>query len=316
MKAIAFEKFGNVDVLSSITRPVPKITDHEILVRVMACGLNPVDYKIRSGLFKELFPVNFPHILGGDISGIVVERGERANDFEIGSEVFFSNDLTRNGGYAEYCAVDSSIVALRPKTLDHLQSAALPVAGLTSIKALRDFGNIQPGQNVLIHAGAGGVGSFAIQYAKLMGAKVFATGSLQNHSYLKGLGADVVIDYHDFDFVQVCLDAGGMDIVLESIGGSNYKKSLLATRENGRVPSIVNAPDAETQEVARRKNIQTDFVLLENRKDYLDEIRELIDTNKIQPIWHSLVRNSEIKQAHSLLESGRTRGKLVIEPGN
>ena len=152
--------------------------------------------------------------------------------------MYFSNPLNRSGGYAEFCVVDSKIVAKKPSFLSHIEAASLPVSGLTAIQSLRNFGGLRSGHKVLIHAGAGGVGSFAIQYAKLKGAIVFTTASGTKSDYVRSLGADRVIDYKTENFIDVCKSAGGMDIVLESIGGENFPKSILATRDGGAVPCI------------------------------------------------------------------------------
>ncbi len=313
MKAIVIERYGGTEVFLTKELPFPQIKKNEILVQIYACGLNPVDYKIRAGFLKDLFPVSFPHILGGDISGKVKAVGNDVHDFKIGDEVYFSNPLDKNGGYAELCVVNAEIVAHKPKSLSYVQSAALPVAGLTSIQALRGFSKIRSGQKVLIHAGAGGVGSFAIQYAKHMGAKVYTTTSRENHSYVYELGADVAIDYRKEDFVSICQNEGGMDIVLESIGGDNYFRSVLATRTGGFVPCIVNPPDVKTRELALQKKITTDFFLLTSSRNDLDEITKMIESQKIRPLNTKTLSFGDIVKAHEQLESGRTRGKLILE---
>ena len=313
MKAVSISKFGGVEVLGLVEAPVPRFGPSEILVKVHSCGLNPVDFKIRSGYFKDLFATSFPRILGGDISGTIAAAGSDVNDFNIGEDVYFSNPLDRDGGYAEFCVVDHKLVYQKPKSLTHNEAATLPVAGLTTIQALRDFSKIRPGHKVLIHAGAGGVGSFAIQYAKQMGATVFTTASTPNHAYAKELGADVVIDYREEDFVPICQNAGGMDIVLESIGGANYYRSILATRSGGFVPCIVNAPDEKTKELAEANKITTDFLLLSCCRDDLVDIAQLVETKKIRPAFIEALSFNEIIEGHRQLESSRVRGKLVLQ---
>lgn len=313
MRSIVFNRYGSSKELDYVDLPIPTISATEILVNVKACGLNPVDYKIRNGDLKELFKVDFPRILGGDISGVVVKVGLNVKDIVVGDEVYFSNPLDRNGGYAEFCAVDASLVEKKPSNLSHIEAASLPVAGLTSIQSLRDFGQIGKNQNVLIHAGAGGVGSFAIQYAKLLGAKVFTTASKTNEAYVRELGADIVIDYKNDDFVDVCQRAGGMNIILESIGGENYIRSLRATRNGGFLPCIVNPPDEDTKVIASKNGIKTDFFLLTCSKEDLNEMRILIESEKIMPSKIEVLEWGDIQLGHEKLESGRTRGKLVLK---
>lgn len=313
MHAVLINNYGGSEVLTHSQRPVPKTGPGEILVKIHATALNPVDFKIRQGHLHELFPANFPRILGGDISGVVVASGQDASDFRPGDEVFFSNPLDRDGGYAEYVTVNEKIVARKPEGLTHVEAASLPVAGLTAIQALRDFAQVKPGDKVLIHAGAGGVGSFAIQYAKELGAIVFTTASAAKSDYVRALGADHVIDYAKEDFVQVAQRSGGMDVVLESVGGSNYLRSILATKSGGAVPAIVNPPDEDTAAIAREKNIKTDFMLLSGSRADLQQISQLVADGKLKTTVSRLLPLRQVADAHRELESGRVTGKLVID---
>lgn len=313
MKAVVIHKFGGPEVLTMTDVEVPELSSQDILVEVHACGLNPVDFKLRAGHLNEVFPIQFPRILGGDISGRVCQLGSEARDFKIGDEVYFANRLHMNGGYAEFCAIEQSIVSKKPLSLSHVEAASLPVAGITAVQCLRDFCNLQAGQKVLIHAGAGGVGTFAIQYAKYLGAEVFTTGSASRKAYLQGLGADRVIDYNNEDFVKVCNDAGSMDCVLEAVGGLNYPKSILATKKGGSVVSIVNPPDADTLTLSKDKNIKTDFMLLSPSRNDLDLIRDLVDSGTIRVLVSKSYRMEDLASAHVELESGRTQAKLVLQ---
>ncbi len=312
MQAIVMNQFGGPEVLEARRMPIPKPGLGQILVEIYATGLNPIDFKLRSGVYKDIFPTPFPNILGGDISGIVHALGAGATDFAIGDEVYFSNPLGLNGGYAQYAVVDQAIVAHKPTGLSHLEAATLPVAGLTSIQALRDFSGLKAGQKILIHGGAGGVGSFAIQYAKAIGAKVFTTATSAKHEYVYGLGADRAIDYTKENFVEVAAQEGGMDVVLETIGGANYIKSLQATRAGGAVPCIVNAPDVDSRAFAIEKKIKTDFFLLQNVRNDLEEISRLVTKGAIRPIATNLVNFDGLIDAHRQLEAGRVQGKLVL----
>jgi NADPH:quinone reductase-like Zn-dependent oxidoreductase len=204
-------------------------------------------------------------------------------------------------------------MAHKPKSISHVEAASLPVVGLTAVQALRDFSNIKPDDKVLIHAGAGGVGSFAIQYARIKGAIVYATASKKNHELMVSLGAHHCIDYHDEDFVEVCRQAGGMDIVLETLGGLNYPKSILATRDGGAVPCIVNAPDADSLTLASQRKIKTDFFLLEGKPSDLKEIAALVDGGQIKPNVTKTITLNDVAMGHNQIASGHTRGKWVID---
>ena len=313
MKAVIINEFGGLDKLQLTEVDTPKPTADQVLVKVFACAINPVDYKLREGALQEIVQFEFPRILGGDISGVITELGKDVTDFKVGDEVFFSAHLEQNGGYAEYCVVDPSIIAKKPTSISHVEAASLPVVGLTSLQALRDFGGMKPGSKVLIHAGAGGVGSFAIQYAKAMGAEVFTTASASKRDYVKSLGADHVIDYSKEDFVKVAQDAGGIDITFETVGGENYAKSVLATNQSGSIPCIVNPPDADVKELADQKNIKTDFMLLTGIRKDLEEIASLVDQGKIKPTVSQVLALEEVRKGHELIQSGRTQGKLVIK---
>lgn len=312
MRAVVIREYGSAAVLEERNVACPKPGHGEILVEVHACGLNPVDYKIRQGHLQELFPVSFPRILGGDISGVVAEVGPEASDFNLGDEVYFSNPLDRDGGYAEFCVVDQKLVARKPPSLSHFEAASLPVVGLTSIQAMRDFGGVGKGETVLIHAGAGGVGSFAIQYAKVLGAKVFVTASRENAHYVMSLGADRVIDYRTEDFVDICQKAGGMDFVFETIGGTNFPQSILAAKRGGIVPCVVNAPDSDTLALAELHDVKTGFMLLRLDKKDLELISEMVERQMIRPTVSRLLTLDKVRDGHAQLESGRTQGKIVV----
>jgi NADPH:quinone reductase-like Zn-dependent oxidoreductase len=313
MNAVIMNNYGGAEVLSLTKRPIPTPASGEILVKIHATGLNPVDFKIRQGHLEQLFPVKFPRILGGDISGVVISTSPDATDFQPGDEVFFANPLDRDGGYAEYVTVSQKIVARKPEELSHVEAASLPVVGLTTIQALRDFANIKPQDKVLIHAGAGGVGSFAIQYAKKHGAVVFTTASAAKADYVKSLGADHVIDYTKEDFTEVAHKWGGMDVIFETIGGDNYFRSILATKRGGAVPAIVNPPDEETKALALEKNIKTDFMLLSGERTDLQEISKLIKNGELKTSVSRALPLSQVPAAQTELETGRVRGKLVID---
>lgn len=313
MKAVVINSYGDTDVLKNEEFPMPTCRENEILVEVKACAMNPADAKIRRGELESVFPVSFPHILGGDIAGVVKNVGSKVKRFKAGDKVFCCMDLHKPGGYAEYCAVHEDYAALMPRSLSYTEAASLPVIGLTSIGALRDFAHLKKDQKVLIHAGAGGVGHFAIQYAKYLGAEVFATASKKNHEFLKSLGADVVIDYNKQDFVEVCLSRGGMDCVFELLGHSSYLKSLEACKRGGAVPCIVHPPGEKEKKLAKEKNIKTDFFLLKSTKQDMQLIADLVERKKVHPYVSKVLTMDHIKEAHKLISSGKTKGKIVMD---
>lgn len=313
MKAVRINQFGGPEVLMQEEVSVPQPKKGELLIEVHACGLNPVDYKLREGHLKDMLSFPFPHTLGGDISGVVQEVAPGVEGFKVGDEVYFSSRLNVGGGYAEFCTVEASLVAMKPKKISFVQAASLPVVGLTTLQCLRDYSGIQAGDKVLIHAGAGGLGSFAIQYAKHCKAEVFTTVSKKNTDYVRALGADHVIDYQSEDFVDVCLKAGSMDIVFETMGGLSYPKSILAVREGGSVPCVVNPPDADTLALAEKKGVKTSFVLLEGRPKDLNEIALLIDGGFIKPTVTQTLTLDQVRRGHEQIQSGRTQGKWVIQ---
>ncbi|HEY0244495.1 MAG TPA: NADP-dependent oxidoreductase, partial [Mucilaginibacter sp.] len=223
MKAIRIHEFGGPEVLKLEDIPVPIPAADEVLIKVYATSINPVDWKIREGQRKEKFPVNLPLTLGWDVSGVIEKMGNAVNNFKYGDEVYSRPDPTRNGTYAEYVVVKADLVSLKPKSVDHIQAASVPLAGLTAWQGLFQYGQLQAGQKVLIHAASGGVGTFAIQYAKAKGAYVIGTASESNIDFVKQLGADEVIDYKNEKFEDKLSD---IDLVLDTIGGDTQKRSL------------------------------------------------------------------------------------------
>src|SRR5712672_64055 len=211
MKAIRIHNYGGPEVLQYEDAPRPKPQAGEVLIRVHAAGVNPIDWKVRQGHMKDFWPHKFPLILGWDLSGVVEELGRGVSRFKIGDEVYSVPDVSRDGAYAEYIVVRESEIALKPKSLHHIRAATVPLAALTAWQALFDTGQLQPGQRVLIHGGSGGVGHFAVQLAKWKGAYVFATASTKNQELLRELGADEIIDYSTQRFEDV---ARNIDIAL------------------------------------------------------------------------------------------------------
>ncbi len=236
MKAIRIHQYGGPEVLAQVEMQRPAPGANEVLIKVKAASVNPIDWKVRAGHMKDIFPLTFPATLGLDVSGTVEEVGPDAARFKRGDEVYASLELGAGGGYAEYVVAKETIVAKKPGTLNHVQAAAVPVAGLTAWQALFEVAQLRAGQKVLIHAAAGGVGNFAVQFAKAKGAHVIGTASSKNQAFLGELGVDHAVDYQKTRFEDVVQDA---DVVLDTIGGETQERSFKALKKGGILVSIV-----------------------------------------------------------------------------
>lgn len=306
MKAIRIHEFGGPEVLKLEDAPMPEIGSDDVLIKVHAAGVNPVDWKIREGLRKEKFPTTFPLTPGWDVSGVIEAVGENIKIFKKGDEVYSLPSPSKNGAYAEYIAVPANLVSKKPKTIDHENSAAIPLAASTAWQGLFDFGHLEQGQRVLIHAGAGGVGTFAIQFAKWKGAHVITTTSEKNTEFLKLLGADEVIDYNKTKFEDAVQD---IDLVLDTLGGDVQKKSLQVLKEGGRLITTLR-PDS--QEEAKAKNIHLETFTAKAHPDQLQQIAQLIDLGKIQPVIEKIMNLEDAAEAQELSRQGHSRGKIVL----
>ena len=302
MKAVQIFKTGSSDVLTYGDAPKPTLKPEHVLIKVYAIGLNPVDYKIRSS--PQLPPnMDFPAILGWDISGVVEES---ASDlFKSGDEVYgMVNFISPAGAYAEYVLAPASHIAYKPETLDHIQSAGIPLAALTAHQAF-ERSQLSEGQRVLIHAGAGGVGHFAVQLAKLRGAYVITTASERNHEFLRGLGADEIIDYRKVNFEKVVRD---VDVVLQTIGGATAEKSVQTVKDGGIIVSIVG-----DENIQRERNLQVHSILVEPSASQLKQLAQWIDKGELRVNIQETFPLENMIQAHDKLATGRTRGKIVVE---
>lgn len=248
-----------------------------------------------------------PVILGWDVSGIVEEVGSRVKDFQVGDAVYSRPDLTRNGGYAEYIAIRAAEVAAKPKSIDHIAAASVPLAGLTAWQALFDQANLSAGQTVLIHAAAGGVGTFAVQFAKWKGAHVIGTASSRNQDFLHELGIDQVIDYQQTRFEDVVKD---VDVVFDTIGGEVQERSWQVLKKGGILVSIVSPPSKES---AAKYGVTEKYFFLQPKAAQLTEIAGLIDAGYIKTIVETVLPLNQVQQAHELSQSGHTRGKIVLQ---
>lgn len=313
MKAITITTWGGPEVFKLGEVPTPKPTGKELLVKVHATSVNPVDYKIRkNGTWAR---ITLPAILGFDVSGVVEEIGEKVTDFKVGDEVYYLPKIygSQGGSYAEYHLTDEKIVSYKPKNLSHIEAASIPLAGSTAWDALIERTKVKIGETVLIHAGAGGVGSLAIQLAKLCGAYVFSTCSTQNVDFVKKLGADRVIDYKKEDFVEVIMretNNSGVDVVFDTVGGDTLTKSIDACKSFGRIASIVRV--GASLEKAYFKNISLHFIFVQSGRHKLDVMRSLIEQGQLKPVIDSVMPLSDVAKAHEKLEKGGVRGKIVL----
>ena len=309
MKAIRIHNYGGPEVLKYEEAPRPEPQAGEVLVRVHAAGVNPIDWKVREGHMKDFWPHKFPLILGWDVSGTVEAVGPgpaAAGRFKIGDEVYSVPDVSRDGAYAEYIVVRESELAFKPKSLHHIRAAAVPLAALTAWQALFDTAQLQPGQRVLIHAGSGGVGHFAVQLAKWKGAYVFATASTKNQDLLRELGVDEPIDYTRQRFEDI---ARNIDIVLDTIGGETQERSWSVLKKGGNLVSLVQSP---SKEKAKELGVRAAFVAGHPSGAQLAEIAKMIDSGKLAPIIDRILPLSEARRAHELSQSGHVRGKIVL----
>lgn len=305
MRAVRIHAFGGTNALALDTVPVPSPGPGELLVKVRAAGVNPVDWKIREGRFRNP-SLTLPFTLGSDVAGVVESVGEGVTAFKPGDEVFAYLSLSRGGGYAEHAIVLESEAAKKPASVDFNQAAGVPLAGLTAWQALVETADIQPGQTVLIHAAAGGVGSLAVQISKAKGAMVIGTASEANHEFLRELGADQVIDYRTQAFDEIVKDA---DVVLDAIGGDTLARSLKVLKKGGIVVSIVDRADPAA---LAELGVRGTTILVRPDGEQLAELASLIDAGTIKPVTTHAIPLAEAAKAHEQSESGRTRGKIVL----
>ena len=307
MKAIQIHEFGGPEVLKYEEVPIPSPASDEVLIKVYASGVNPVDWKIRAGLAQKKFPVHLPLIPGWDVSGEIQEVGSNILNFKKGEEVYSRPDPTRNGTYAEYVVVKANQVNSKPKSISHEKAAAVPLAGLTAWQGLFDFGKLEAGQKVLIHAASGGVGTFAVQFAKWKGAYIIGTASEENIDFLFELGADEVIDYNTEKFEDKVKD---VDLVFDLIGGDTQKRSLQVIRKGGRLITVVQPQNLDK---AKLKGIHVQGFMAQSLPEELQQIADLIDSGKMKPVISHIFSLKDAAKAHKEIEKGHTRGKIVLK---
>lgn len=315
MKAIRIYEFGGPEVmkLEDIERPVPAAD--EILIKVYASGINPADYAIRKGdndLLRSM--IKLPLTLGWDAAGVVEEVGKNVTNFKKGDEVYGIPNFPGNGSYAEYAAAKANQFALKPKSLSFVEAAAVPLAADTAWSGIFSFGNLQPGQKLLVHGAAGGVGSFALQFAKAKGAYVIATASANNLDHLKELGADEIIDYKNQKFEELLHD---IDVVFDAspVRDNDTRLKLVQVVKDGGVlvGSQLDTPFSdEVKEALEKKNAKGELVQIHDY-EFLKEIATLIDEGKVKVTISKVFPLEEVAEAHKESETGHVRGKLVLE---
>jgi NADPH:quinone reductase-like Zn-dependent oxidoreductase len=331
MRAAVIDGYGGNDRVQLREMPRPEPGDTDVLIEIHAASVNPVDFKIREGKVKLLLPYSFPLILGCDLAGVVVEIGSKVRKFKKGDAVYARVGKMRIGTFAEFIAVSESEVSLKPESLSMIEAASIPLVGLTSWQALFEKGGLKPAGRVLIHAGSGGVGSFAIQLARGFGAWVATTTSTDNVEWVKKLGASQVIDYRKEHFEE---RLSGMDVVFDTLGGETLKKSFLITREGGTVVSIAGMPDYKfarerhlgrklqlifaiasfkIHSIARRARVKYEYLFMNPSGAQLDQIRAMIESGKIHPVIDRVFPLEQVKDALAYVEAGHSKGKVVVQ---
>ncbi|MFG2175351.1 NADP-dependent oxidoreductase [Streptomyces niveus] len=331
MKTYLIEKYGDQSAVRAAEMPDPQVGADDVLVRIHAASVNPLDLKLRDGAFKAILPYRLPLILGNDFAGEVVQAGPAVTRFRVGDEVYARPGKDRIGTFAELIAVHEDDVALKPAGLTMEEAASLPLVALASWQALVGRAQVRPGQKVLIHGGAGGFGTIAVQLAKELGAYVATTASTAKVDLVKGLGADVVVDYTKQDFETV-LD--GYDVVLDTLGGETLAKSLQVLRPGGQVIGVAGPPDAafarelganvflrlamsalsfRTRLRARRRHVTYSFLFMKANGDQLRDLTMLVDAGKIRPVVDRVFPFDQTREAMEYVEKGRAKaGKVVV----
>ena len=309
MKAVRIHQYGGVSSLQFEDAPMPICASNEIIIKVIGSSVNPVDWKIRQGQLQAMIKYEMPFIPGWDVAGIVHYTGALAARFKVGDAVYSRPDIARNGSYAEFIVVRESEVALKPKTISFIEAAVLPLAGITAFEALITVGEIAPGQRVLIHAAAGGVGSLAVQIAKAKGAYVIATGSRKNQDLIESLGADEFFDYK----TQSLKDSvKNINLVFDTMGGKTQQESWQVMTPNGMLVSIAEDPE---EDVKQWPNLRGAFLFIKPNATVLKQLAQMVDEGLVRPVIGSEFSLKDIQQAHTLSETGHALGKIALYVG-
>jgi len=306
MKAIRLEAFGGPEQLRYEEVPRPEAAVGEALIRVHAASVNPIEWLIRSGVMQQIMPVQFPYTPGSDLAGVVTGVGEGVTALQVGQEVYGTVDSIHGGAYAEYVAVPVGQLALKPKTLDFAQAASIPVVALTSWQSLFETAGLTAGQSVLIHGGAGGVGMFAVQFARWKGAHVIATASAKDLEFVRSLGAAEVIDYRGERFEE---KVSSLDVVLDLIGGETQQRSWQTLKPGGILVSTT-APPSEAE--AAKHGVRATMIQMHPSSALLAEIAGLIDSGQVQTFVGATYPLEQAGQAQEANRTAHIRGKIVI----
>ncbi|AKR10376.1 MULTISPECIES: NADP-dependent oxidoreductase [Bacillus] len=330
MKAMIIDKYGKVPMRMAEV-PTPEINEYEVLAEIHAASINPIDFKIRDGKVKMLLKYEMPLILGNDFSGVIVKVGAKVTNFKVGDEIYARPRKNKIGTFAEYIAIHEDDIALKPKNLNFEEAASIPLVGLTSYQALHDIMQLQKGQKILIHAGSGGVGTFAIQLAKIMGAIVTTTASEAGANLVTSLGADEIINYKTEKFEDILKN---YDAVFDTIGGVTLEKSFNIIKSGGNIVSVSGMPNArfgkefgsgffktllfslaskKLTALEKKHNAQYSFLFMKPSGDQLRTIANYIEAGQIKPVIDRVFPFEDAQKAMEYSESGRAKGKIIVK---
>ncbi|RAT00240.1 NADPH:quinone reductase [Bacillus cereus] len=330
MKAMIIDKYGKVPMHMAEV-PTPEINEYEVLAEIHAASINPIDFKIRDGKVKMLLKYEMPLILGNDFSGVITKVGSKVTRFKVGDEIYARPRKNKIGTFAEYIAIHEDDIALKPKNLSFEEAASIPLVGLTSYQALHDIMHLQKGQKILIHAGSGGVGTFAIQLAKIMGATVTTTASEAGANLVKSLGADEIINYKTEKFEEILTN---YDAVFDTIGGTTLEKSFNIIKSGGNIVSVSGTPNArfgkefgsgffktllfslaskKLTALEKKHNAQYSFLFMKPSGDQLRTIANYIEAGKIKPVIDRVFSFEDAQKAMEYSEAGRAKGKIIVK---
>ncbi|HDR8112168.1 NADPH:quinone reductase [Bacillus thuringiensis] len=330
MKAMIIDKYGKVPMRMAEV-PTPEINEYEVLAEIHAASINPIDFKIRDGKVKMLLKYEMPLILGNDFSGVIVKVGAKVTNFKVDDEIYARPRKNKIGTFAEYIAIHEDDIALKPKNLNFEEAASIPLVGLTSYQALHDIMQLQKGQKILIHAGSGGVGTFAIQLAKIMGAIVTTTASEAGANLVTSLGADEIINYKTEKFEDILKN---YDAVFDTIGGATLEKSFNIIKSGGNIVSVSGMPNArfgkefgsgffktllfslaskKLTALEKKHNAQYSFLFMKPSGDQLRTIANYIEAGQIKPVIDRVFPFEDAQKAMEYSESGRAKGKIIVK---
>ena len=304
MKAATIQDYGSAIEFTDIEKP--GVTDDSVIIEVYAASLNPIDSILRAGYLKDMLPLTFPHVMGYDVSGVVVEAGKGVKSVRVGDAVFARPNQEDAGAIAEYARLKENELAVKPETLSHTEAVSVPLAGLTAWQALITHGKLKKGDKVLIHAGSGGVGTYAIQIAKHFGAYVATTTSSKNAELVKSLGADEVIDYKTQNFQELLAD---YDLVFDMLGGETMTQSFKVLKSGG---ALISIKGQDTDDLASKYGVNFEFIFMKPDGNMLAALATLIANGSVKPVIDSVFPLDQTVAAYDKLDTGRAVGKIVV----